>query len=92
MYCALFDAGAPVVSASAASTYADADILWTGGTMFPGAGVNAAHPNSHNWDFDVKSMRKIRTRLSCDVVATNNCVNSVEVSGVIRALIRLGGN
>jgi len=91
MYMLKTDDDAPIVTASAASTYAEEDILWTGGTSFPDAPLDAPKPQK-DWDLDVKAMRKIRSGESVDIIMTATTVNAVEVSGCVRSLLRLGGN
>jgi len=93
MYALLSDDDAPIVPADVANTYAEEDILWTGGTMLPDMPADASGVQpTRDWDIDVKSQRKFRAGEGVDFVMENNCANSIEVSGVIRALVRMGGN
>ena len=75
---------------SALVTYTDEDVLWTGGIQFTG-GTTTAPGHSQLWDVDVKTMRKINSGqdVRMTIVATGA---SILVSGILRGLVRRGGN
>jgi len=95
LYALLSDDDAPTVPADDPFTYAEEDILWTDGWVVPDAnidmGAGGQQPNITK-PIDVKAMRKIRSGQAVDFVVSNKADNSIEISCVIRALIRLGGN
>ena len=78
-------------SPSVASTYIDEDILWTRGTAICFQDAGEAVP-AVSWDMDIKSMRKIRIGQELRFVWSNATAGSVEVTLVLRALLRVGGN
>ena len=77
---------------SNASTYANEDILWTGGISLPGHGDLSARSFSTDFLIDVKAMRKLRNTQVIRLVVTNASLGAVTFNGVIRALVRMGGN
>ncbi len=82
------------VAAHLPALYSDEDVLWTGGFMIPAGNATAVErPAAFNFDIDVKSMRKINNgqelRLATVVGASGL---TTRMSGVIRALVRIGGN
>ncbi len=79
-------------SALTAASYGEADILWTGGTIFPAQPVDGAVVPQYHTLVDVKAMRKIRSGQRLLLVLTNNMTAGVDVSFVLRALVRLGGS
>ena len=76
---------------STASTYIDEDILWTRGAAVNRTEVGESVPIIY-WDMDIKAMRKIRIGQALRYVWVNNTGDSVEVTLVLRALLRAGGN
>ena len=87
------DEDAGVQDASDPATYADEDILWTGGHYFgPGDTASIERAQSYDTVIDIKSMRKIHTgmqvRLSLVTDVAVNCISSF----AIRSLLRIGGN
>jgi len=87
------DADSATDDPSVAATYTDEDILWTGGYEFSPFVVGALEPSQNvRIDIDVKSMRKIDTSRDVRFAFTQNLNGSTTVSGVLRALVRKGGN
>ncbi len=88
-YITVQDEDAPAAAANLPSSYTDEDIMWTGGGLFTVTDTNAT---GHVTDLliDVKAMRKIRIGQVCRLVLTPSV--DVETSGVLRALLRKGGN
>jgi len=88
------DEDAANISALSTALYTDEDVIWTGGVQFPDTGVGnvegAGGPTQ--FDVDVKSMRKIRTGSEVRLTLTSSETGLCQASGVIRALIRKGGN
>ena len=82
------------VAADAAALYSDEDVLWTGGFMIPAGNAGAVEiPPVFVFDIDVKSMRKTNNgqELRLALVAGTSGLTT-RVSGVLRALVRVGGN
>ncbi len=92
MYATVVDEDATVAVADSANTYADEDILWTGGMQLPSLGDATARSYTKDFVLDIKSMRKIRTGQRVELIVTNDTTDVVEFSGVIRGLVRIGGN
>ena len=92
MYIIKQDDDAVFPDGSAASTYADEDILWTGGVYVPSLGDLTVRSFIKDWVIDVKVMRKIRTGQNLALIATNTTTGAMQFSGVIRSLVRKGGN
>jgi len=95
MYLTVQDDDATSVSAGLAATYADEDILWTGGVLFPPGSIvvqGGFVGSSKDILLDVKAMRKLRSGQTLELVVTNNMAGSIFLSGVIRSLLRMGGN
>jgi len=78
-------------SAALVGTYADNDILWTGGWHLPFT-EDLATQLAWNFTIDVKSMRKIHTGQELRLVVTNSNPGALAITGVVRALLRIGGN
>ena len=87
------DANAGTVDALNATTYAVEDILWTGGVGYPANGVGAveAQPPTQI-HVDVKAMRKIDTSRDVRFAFEGSAVGTMTVSGLLRGLVRKGGN
>jgi len=90
-YALLTDEDASNASAADPATYVEEDILWTGGGCFPFSGAGAAGGNVR-LPIDIKAMRKMRVGMNVRVVLTNATDNIVSISGVVRGLLRIGGN
>ncbi len=88
MYVGVFDEDVASPAASLVSTYVDEDVLWTGGGQFPFQESGAAM--SLHKHIDIKSQRKLTTGSEVRVVITNAMVVSIEMSFVLRALLRRG--
>ena len=90
-YIGLFDEDETSPGGSISGTYIDEDIMATYGFLFAFADTGTV---GQTWsqEIDVKAMRKIRTGQDLRFVYTNSGTTSVEVSLVIRALLRRGGN
>ena len=86
------EAKATFGSALAAASYSEADILWTGGVIFPAQPVDGAVVPSFHTLVDIKAMRKIRAGQRLMLIVSNIMTGTVDVSFVLRALMRLGGN
>jgi len=90
MQIVVMDEAAASPNPVASSSYNDFDVLWTGGFNLA---ISAATPNSgvNLIAIDVKVMRKITN--SQDVRLAMRTVGSAGLlSGVVRALVRRGGN
>ncbi len=75
-----------------AATYAEEDILWTNGIAWPTMAANTVVSPVH-WVIDIKAMRRIQRDQELKMVIANGAAGrKVVVNGVIRALLRLGGN
>jgi len=92
LYVTNVDEDATVAIASNPNTYADEDILWTGGVQCPSLGDATVRSFTRDWILDIKAMRKIRSGQRIDLAVTNTTTQNVEFSGVIRSLVRIGGN
>jgi len=88
VYIGLFDADESAPSASDADSYVDEDILATYGHNFPYSNISQTSPDSWSEVVDIKAMRRIRTGQDLRFVITNEHSLSVEVSFVIRALLK----
>jgi len=88
----LTDEDATVPDFSSPGTYAEEDVLWTGGVLLPSLGDATARSFNFNWMIDIKAMRKLRTGQTLNLVVTNGSGGTVDFSGVVRALVRRGGN
>ena len=73
------------------ASYVDTDILWTAGHQFPHAEGDMSLA-AWDRDVDIKAMRKIRAGQRLSMVVTSNLTNTVSISLVLRALVRVGGN
>jgi len=73
---------------STASTYADEDILWTGGVQLPSLGDASARSFTADWVVDVKAMRRITNGQGIRLAVTNPTGSTVDVSGTFRSLVR----
>jgi len=76
---------------STASTYADEDILWTGGVQLPSLGDATARSFTMDWIVDVKSMRRITNGQGIRLAVTNPTGSTCDFSGVFRSLVRKSG-
>ncbi len=90
-YIGLYDEDELSKDASLALTYLDEDIMTTFGHTFAAVPAGGIIP-AYNHEIDVKAMRKIRTGIDCRFVATNITAEDMNMSLVIRALVRRGGN
>jgi len=89
----LVDEDAGVQDASIPATYADEDILWTGGHYFgPGDTASIERAPSFDWDVDIKSMRKMNTGSQLRLSFVSDVAITVVTSFTLRTLLRLGGN
>ena len=87
------DANAAAISPRNTSLYTDEDVLWTWGTQFGGRGVGAVETaQAFNATIDVKSMRKLNTAMDVRLAMIATSAAPCLVSGVVRGLIRKGGN
>ena len=87
------DADAAVIDTRVADNYTDEDILWTGGVAFAANGAGAVEQSPGvQFDIDVKAMRKIDTSRDVRFSFTSTAVGAIVVSGLLRALVRKGGN
>ena len=90
----LTDLNAGTVDASNATKYTEEDVIWTAGVNFAGAGAGAVEvAPPARFDVDVKAMRRFTS--GSDVRITfigNQAASGLLVSGVMRALVRKGGN
>jgi len=91
-YIGVFDEDETSPGADLASTYGDEDILWIGGFSFGAAGVGFDFAQHFNAVLDVKAQRKIRNGQKVVLSFQSGLTTSVQVSGVQRALLRIGGN
>jgi len=87
-YIGVFDEDTASPAANLVSTYVDEDILWTGGVQFPFLDSGAA--DAYRLDVDVKAQRKIRNGEEVRLVVTNNLVVPVDISFLLRGLLRRG--
>ena len=79
--------------ADAAPTYVQANILATGGHIFESiAGGTGDSRPTHDVEINVKTMRKIRAGQNLILVVKNATGDNLRVGGVLRALLRKGGN
>jgi len=90
-YITVQDEDAAASPADVSVTYADEDILTTIGGVFTVTDT-AATGHVTEINIDVKSMRKLRTGQQLRLIITNASTASMDVSGVVRALLRRGGN
>ncbi len=87
-YIGIFDRDELSASASLANTYAEEDIMTTFGHVFPYSNISQPSPDTWNEVVDVKAMRKIRAGQECRFVLTNQMSIDVDVSLVLRALVK----
>lgn len=94
----LHDEEATTPNMSLVTSYGEEDLLWIGGHLFGPVervitveGGTTSLANQWHFDVDIKAMRKMRTGQAMDMVFTNLLPSSVEISGVLRALVRIGG-
>ncbi len=87
----LTDENAGSSDPSVVSSYSDEDTLWTGGGVQTVTDTNAT---GHVTDLlvDVKAMRKVRKGQDLRLIVANTGAATVEISFVLRALLRKGGN
>ena len=87
------DNDAGTVSPIVAATYTDEDVLWSAGADFPAAGTaNISLMAPTQIELDVKAMRKIDTSRNVRFSIIGSSAGAVTVSGVLRGLVRKGGN
>jgi len=89
-YIALFDEDATSPAASLVSSYADEDVLTTGGGCFSNAGGLGG--NGKGFDIVAKAMRRVRIGQELRLVITNLADKAILISNVVRSLVRIGGN
>ena len=79
---------------NSADAYVAEDILWTGGMALPVHPVGSAPFFSGRMDIDVKAMRRFRAGQQLRFVVMNSSITTpiLEMSFLLRGLIRLGGN
>ena len=94
MYMAIYvaDKDTGVLSVSGVAAYVDEDILWTHGVNLPSSTAGTVMPVYV--DIDVKSMRRINSSQEVRLTMQGDIGNTTVmiVSGVIRGLVRKGGN
>ncbi len=83
------DAASPDPSSSV--NYVDEDVLWSGSVQLPFVDAGTA-PQAERWIIDVKAMRKLRKGQELRLVVANGSLATVEVTGVLRALVRRGAS
>ena len=84
------DVGFALQNPSTAATYASNRIMWTGGSTIP---ATPAEGNHHErWEINLKTGRRITSGDDIRFLANNGSGGNVQVSGVFRALLQLGGN
>jgi len=90
-YVGVYDEDELSKDASLASTYAEEDIMGTWGHEYAASEVD---DSIREWNevVDIKAMRKIQTGQDLRFVATNNTALIMQISLVLRALVRRGGN
>jgi len=87
------DADDSVNSPSAVASYTKEDVLWSYGWSWPGANAASVEkPSSTTVMVDVKAMRKISSAQEVRLSVVGSDATTATVSGVLRALIRKGGN
>jgi len=73
--------------------YTSEDVLWTYGIQFAGGLSTATEtPTSYQVPVDVKSMRRIGNNQDVRLVMLGTTARVILVAGVLRALVRRGGN
>jgi len=90
-YVALMDEDASVPPATTVATYTDEDILWADSHNIPFVVADGSGFVYH-FPIDIKAMRKMRAGQDLNFVLTNLATADIQFSGVVRALLRLGGN
>ena len=88
-YLAKYDIGETSSAPNVVNTYAEEDILWTGGRAIPFTNVDTPWNGWHH-EFDVKAMRRITSGDNIRLVLKNLTVNLIYVTMVIRGLVRVG--
>ncbi len=71
-------------------TYADEDVLWTATIATPATGASDGW--SGHIPVDVKAMRRITSGQDVRILLQTNATVNVVVSGLLRGLVRKGGN
>ena len=79
------------LSPLAANTYIRPSILTTAGHLAEAVPIGG-RANSKSWDINVKTMRTIKASETIALVLSNESDRTINTSGVIRALVRKGGN
>ncbi len=79
-----------VLSPTGVAAYTDEDILWTGGVSLPA--VISGEGHTQHIEIDVKSMRRINSSQEVRITMQGAAAGTVSVSGVLRGLVRKGGN
>ena len=87
------DKDASAVSPIAVATYGEEDILWSGGLNWPLGGAGAVERGpAAMMPINIKAMRRITSGQEIRLDMDSTVASIVTVSGVIRSLLRLGGN
>jgi len=86
------DDDAPAVNAdpSVPATYANEKVMWTGGSTLPGTPVEGSHHEAREINLNTK--RRITSGMDVRFVLFNGGSTAIQVNGVLRALVRMGGN
>ena len=87
-YIGVYDEDELSVDASIAGTYKDEDIMATYGHSFTYSNIGQPSPDAWDQEVDIKAMRKIRSGQDLRFVLTNKTPLIVEVSLVLRALVK----
>ena len=78
---------------TSASTYVDEVILTTMGGQFVNTGAGDLQTREPlSWDINVKTKRTFQSGTDIRLVISNQTGKAVKISGVLRALLRKGGN
>jgi len=91
-YIGIFDEDETPPLGDLASTYSQEDVIWTDGWTFPGAADVSDPMQTYKAHVHVKAMRKIRSGQKVSLVIDSGLTTAVQTNGVLRALLRLGGN
>ena len=87
------DADDPVRAPDVVAEYTDEDVLWSGGFTAQATGATPDGVGTQGMIIDIKAMRKITVsdEIRVSVVGTAAGI-AWSLSGVLRGLVRLGGN
>ena len=86
------DEDALTIGALTTALYAEEDVIWTGGVQFGASSASVEAPPSVPFNIDIKSMRKISSATDIRLTLESSVTGLCFVSGLMRALIRKGGN